>query len=109
MGLKASITEGGKEGKSKAITSCNYLEERFQQCSKREGVVLARSVETLGVDPRTRIKLFGAKEKGEKKLVRCEILCYQANFVLPSIKTVGVRKALTTGSVPARTWRLQKG
>ena len=43
-GLKPSITEGGKEGKSKAMTSCKYLEERFQQCSKREGVVLARSV-----------------------------------------------------------------
>ena len=34
-GLKPSITEGGKEGKSKAITSCKYLEERFQHCSKR--------------------------------------------------------------------------
>ena len=33
--LKLSITEGWKEGKSKAITSCKYLEERFQQCSKR--------------------------------------------------------------------------
>ena len=36
-----SITEEGKAEKSKATTSCKYLEERFQQCSKREGVVLA--------------------------------------------------------------------
>ena len=29
-GLKLSITEGGKQGKSKVITSCRYLEESFQ-------------------------------------------------------------------------------
>ena len=40
-GLMPSITEEGKAGKSNSITSCKYLEERFQQCSKREGVVLA--------------------------------------------------------------------
>ena len=35
-GKKLSITEGGKEGKSKAIKSCKYLEEKFQKCSKKE-------------------------------------------------------------------------
>ena len=44
-GLKLSITEGGKEGKSKAMTSCRYLEERFQECSREDGVALATSVE----------------------------------------------------------------
>ena len=34
--LKLSITEGGKDGKSKAITSCKHLEEWFQECSKKE-------------------------------------------------------------------------
>ena len=29
-GLKLSITVRGKQGKSKAITSCKYLEERFR-------------------------------------------------------------------------------
>ena len=38
-GLKHSIAEGGTEGKSKVITSCRYLEEWFQECSKKEGVV----------------------------------------------------------------------
>ena len=38
MGLKLSVTEEGTEGRSKVITSCRYLEERFQECSK-EGVV----------------------------------------------------------------------
>ena len=35
-GLKLSITDGGKEGKIEAITSCKYVEERFQECSKNE-------------------------------------------------------------------------
>ena len=35
-GVKLSIAEGGKEGKSKATTSCKYLEEKFQKCSKKE-------------------------------------------------------------------------
>ena len=42
-GLKLTVTEGRKEGKSKAI---KYLEERFQEC-KKEGVVLVTGVETL--------------------------------------------------------------
>ena len=37
-GLKLSITEREKEGKSQVIASSNYLEEKFQECSKREGV-----------------------------------------------------------------------
>ena len=38
MGLTLSITDGGKEGKSKVITSRAYLEEKFRECSKRAGV-----------------------------------------------------------------------
>ena len=45
--LKLSITEGGTEGKRKAITFCKYLEEWFQESSKKEEVALATSVETL--------------------------------------------------------------
>ena len=48
-GYKLSITEGGKEGKSKVIITCRYLEEMFQECSKK-GVVMASSVETRRVD-----------------------------------------------------------
>ena len=65
-GLKLSITEGGKEGKSKVIASCGYLEEKFQECTKPEGAELATSVETLGVDLRT-TKQLGAKEEREGK------------------------------------------
>ena len=31
-------TEGGKEGKSKVVASCRYLEQKFQECSTRGGV-----------------------------------------------------------------------
>ena len=36
MGLKLSITDGGKEGKSKVITSCGNMEEKFRECSKKK-------------------------------------------------------------------------
>ena len=48
-GLKLSVTENGKEGTSKMIASCGFLENELSQFSK-EGVTLADSVETLGVD-----------------------------------------------------------
>ena len=56
QGLKLSITAGGTEGESKVVTSCKYLEEEWRECSTREGVVMAESVETLGVNLRTQIK-----------------------------------------------------
>ena len=58
-GLKLSITEGVNVGKSKEITPCKFLEESFQECSKKEGVVKATSVETVGVDLRRRTKQLG--------------------------------------------------
>ena len=51
-GLKLSVTETGKEGKSKMIASCGFLENELSQFSKEEGVTLADSVKTLGVDSR---------------------------------------------------------
>ena len=53
-GLTLSITEGGR--KSKAATSCKHLEERFQECSRKEEAVLVTIVETLGVDLSTGTK-----------------------------------------------------
>ena len=60
-GVKLTITEGGKECESKVIAFCRSLQERFQECSKK-GVVMAESVETLGVDLTTKPKQLGAKE-----------------------------------------------
>ena len=49
------------------VASCGCLENELSQCSKEEGVTLADSVETLGVDLRTRVKRLGAKEKARCK------------------------------------------
>ena len=43
----------------------------MRQFSKEEGVALADSVETLGVDLRTRVKRLGAKEKARRK--KCKV------------------------------------
>ena len=51
-----TITEEGNEEKSKVMASCSYLEEKFQECSKREGVGLTTTVEIKRVDPRTSTK-----------------------------------------------------
>ena len=54
-GLKLPVTENGKDGKSKIVASCGFLETELSQFSK-EGVTLAESFETLGVDLRTRVR-----------------------------------------------------
>ena len=86
------------------ITSCRYLEERYQECSKKEGVVVAMSVETLGVDLRTRTKLLEAKERSRRQ--KCEvILVYEENRIFQkSHMRTGMRKLSRTGLVPARAW-----
>ena len=66
-----SVTEDGKEGTSKMIASCGFLENVLRQFSGEEGVMLADSVDTLGVDLRTRVKKLGAKEKARRK--RCKV------------------------------------
>ena len=44
------------------IASCGFLENELSPYSK-EGVTLADSVETLGVDLRTKVKSLGVKKK----------------------------------------------
>ena len=53
------------------IAWCGFLENELSQFSKEEGVTLADSVETLGVDLRTRVKRLGAKEKARSK--KCKV------------------------------------
>ena len=64
------------------IASCGFLEDELRQCSKEEGVTMADSVEMLGVDLRTRVKV-GSQRKSEKKEVQGEILAYQEEYGLP--------------------------
>ena len=70
-GLKLSVAENGKEGKSKMIAPCGFLENVLRQSSREEGVTLADSVETLDFDLRTRVKRLGAKEKARRK--KCKV------------------------------------
>ena len=60
-----------KEGKSKMIASCGFLEDELRQCSK-EGGTLADSVESLASigEPESR-------SWEQKKEVQTEILDYQ--------------------------------
>ena len=61
--------------------------------SKEEDVTLADSVETLGVDLRTRVKRRGAKEKARRKTcnVRFPIIKKNESFRKNYMK-VGVKK-----------------
>ena len=52
-----------------------FLEEELRECSKEEGVTMADSMETLGVD------LSGRKSKKEE--VEGEVLAYQEEQGLP--------------------------
>ena len=70
-GLKLSVTEDGKEGKSKMIESFGFLENELRQFSREEGVTMADSVETLGVDLRTRVKRWRAKEEARRE--KCKV------------------------------------
>ena len=88
------------------IASCGFLENDLSQFSKEEEeVTLADSVETLGVDSRTRVKKLGAKEKARrtKCKVRFSIIKKNKAFQKNYLK-VGVKKLLRAGMMPARTW-----
>ena len=96
-----SVAEKRKEGKSKMIASCGFLEDELLQCSKVEGVTMADSVETLGVGLRDQVKR--AKEKGRRKTctVRFSLTkknkAFQKNYM-----KVGVRKLSKTLRKSAR-------
>ena len=52
------------------MASCGSLESELRQFSREEGVTLADSVETLGVDMRTRVKRLGVKKKRGGRIAR---------------------------------------
>ena len=63
------------------------------------------SVETLGVDLRTRTTHLAAKEKARRK--KCDVI-FSLITKIPVFQKIymrtGVRKLLTAGLVPARGW-----
>ena len=96
--LKLSVTEKGKEGKSKMIASCGFLEDELRQCSKEGGVTMADSVETLGVDLRTRVKRLGAQEKSRRKKCKVRFSLIKKNKpVQKSYIKVSGEKIVTSG------------
>ena len=106
-GLKWSVTENGKEGKRKLFASCGFLLDELCQCSKEEGVTLADSVQTLGVDLRRRVQLLGAKQTAKRKKCKVRFSLVKKNKAFrKNYMKVGVKKLLRAGMVPARTWRV---
>ena len=107
-GLQLSVTENGKEAKSKMIASCGFLEKEVRQFSREEGVTLADSVGTLCVDSRTRVKRLGAKEKARRKKCTEMFSLTKKNKTFPNSYTkVCVKKLLRAGMMPARAWGIQ--
>ena len=104
---KLSVTENGKEGKSKIIASRGSLEEKLRECSQEEGQILADSVETLGVDLRTKIERLGAKEIARRKKCRVRLSLIKKNkaFQKEELDEGRIKKLLRMGLVPARAWK----
>ena len=67
-------------------------------------MTLADSVETLGVDLRTRVKRLGAKDKVRRKTCKMRFPPKQKNKAFQkSYLKVGVKRLLRAGMMPART------
>ena len=99
-GLKLSVAENGKGGKSTMIALCGFLENELRQFSREEGVTLADSVETLGL---------GAKEQARMKKCNVGFLIIKKNMKHFKNMIVGVKKLLRAGMMPARTCLLRRG
>ena len=91
------------------IVSCGFLENELRQFSSEEAMTLAESVETLGVDLRTRMKRLGAKEKARRKkcMVRFSLMKKKKKAFQKSCIKVGVNKLQRAGMMPTRTWVAQ--
>ena len=92
------------------IASCGFLEDELRQCSK-EGVTLADSVETLGVDTRTRVEKLGAKENArrEKCKVRFSLIkknkAFQKNYMKVEVKNLFQAGGRQQGPGEFTQWR----
>ena len=73
------------------IASCGFLENELRQFSREEGVIMADSVDALGVDLRTRVKKLEAKEKARRKCkVRFSLIkkneAFRKNYMKVEVK-----------------------
>ena len=79
------------------IAPCGFLEDELLQCSK-EGVTMANSVESLGVDLRTRVKRLRVKEKARRKKCKVRFSLIKKNEVFQkSCTKVGGQEAAASG------------
>ena len=70
-GVKLSITEGWKEG----IGSCSYLEEKFQECSKREEAGLYNQREDIRSGfCKHENEAVRSEREGQREKVRPEVI-----------------------------------
>ena len=89
------------------IASCGFWEEELRQFSKEEGVTLADTVETVGVDLRTREKKGWEQKRSEEEETQGVVLIHkEEKSIVKSYLKVGSRKLLRAGMVPARSWRV---
>ena len=81
--MKLSITEGGKDGKSRAIASCRCFggEVSGMQEKRRSGSDNECWGAWSGLE--NKHQALGDEGEGEKKEVRCEILAHQEKSNLP--------------------------
>ena len=63
-GFRLSNTEGRKQWKGRVIASSSSLDQKFQKCSRREGVGLAASVETIRTGPQKESEEVGSEGEG---------------------------------------------
>ena len=72
--VQLSITEGGKEGKSKAIASCRHLEDKCQEHNQKRRSRHCRQRRDTNDDFEDEIKASMKEREDEKEEVRCKIL-----------------------------------
>ena len=82
--------------------SCAFLQNELRQCSKEEGVMMADSVEMLGVDLRISAKSLGVKQKVRRKKCKVRFVFTQEKVFLKSYLRVMFR------SCYERVWCLQE-
>ena len=106
--LEREAASGDQKRDDARVLREGFLEAELRQCGKEEEVTMADSVETLGLDVRTRVKRLGVKEKATRKKCKVRFSLIKKNEVFQKCyMKVGVKKLLRTGMVPGERmqWR----
>ena len=100
--LKLSLTEEGREGKSKVIASSKFLESKLLKLCKDEGIGNSRRVEYLRLDVMNQTK---KRERENGRNVRRGLVSSnrQKNFRKADMGS-GIINVLRMGVVPGRVW-----